>query len=365
MHVAHDMTIGGTQQVIKHIVTGIDATRFHSDIVCLDDVIGDVGESIDASNVQLHKLSRRPGFDVALIGELRKLAKSQNIDVVHCHQYTPYVYGVLACLFTGIPVIFTEHGRFFPDLGSWKRRLVNPLLALATHTFVSISAATRQALITVERFPAARISVIYNGIFGINPDKDAVEQASKEISFTREHFVFGTVSRLVPVKNQALAVNAFAKVHKIFPQTRLIFVGDGPERDSLESLVAEHGLQQAVVFSGFKQDPEPYFGVIDAFFLCSLSEGTSMTLLEALSARLPCLVTAVGGNPEIITHEESGLVVPSDDVDALAKSMQRLVDDPDLLARLSSAGYEVFNSRFRRRKMITAYENLYESAYDA
>ncbi len=362
LHVTHDMNIGGTEQVIKQIVLGVDDTRFSSDIVCIDGVIGDVAKSIDSSKVRLHKLERRPGFDFVLIRALRQLVKSQSIDVVHCHQYTPYVYGVIACLFTRVPVIFTEHGRFYPDRFSWKRRLINPLLALATQTFISISEATRKALIDYEWFPARRISVIYNGIHGVESQAASTEQARKETNFTKENFVFGTVSRLDTIKNQTLLINAFAKVNANNSTTRLLIVGDGPERDVLESLCNKLELKNAIVFTGFRTNPEPYFGVIDVFVLCSLSEGTSMTLLEAMSAKLPCIVTDVGGNHEIITNDHNGLMVPSDDINALSDAMERLVVDSELRTRLSNAGYDVFSSRFQRQKMIDAYENLYESA---
>ncbi len=363
LHVTHDMNIGGTEQVIKQIVMGVDDTRFASDIVCLDNTVGDVAKSIDPSRVTLHKLARRPGFDTALIRELRALIKREAIDIVHCHQYTPYVYGVLAGLFSGTPVIFTEHGRFYPDRYSWKRRLVNPVLGFATRAFVSISAATRDALIDYEWFPARRISVIYNGIHGVNPDMEAVKQARLDASLDPDHYVFGTVSRLDTIKNQTLLIHAFAKVHTKYPQTRLLLVGDGPERDTLESLSASLKLDKAIVFTGFRSDPEPWFGVINAFVLCSLSEGTSMTLLEAQSARLPCIVTAVGGNTEIISDNQNGLVVASGNVEALSDAMLRLVEDPELAARLSDAGFDVFSTRFQRQKMIDAYEELYESAY--
>ena len=89
----------------------------------------------------------------------------------------------------------------------------------------------------------------------------------------------------------------------------------------------------------------------------------SLYIPEAQSARLPCIVTAVGGNTEIITNEQNGLVVASDNVEALSEAMLRVVQDPALATRLSDAGFEVFSTRFQRQKMIDAYEKLYESAY--
>ena len=92
----------------------------------------------------------QPGFDTSLIAAIRRHIKTNNIDIIHCHQYTPWVYGVLAAFGTKTKVVFTEHGRFYPDTSSRKRKLLNPLLHKLTTATTAISSATKQALVEFE-----------------------------------------------------------------------------------------------------------------------------------------------------------------------------------------------------------------------
>ena len=116
------------------------------------------------SGIHIENIKRQPGTDFKLLRFMRKLIKRRKIDVMHCHQYTPYFYGVVSAFLTRTRVIFTEHGRFYPDYGTWKRKLINPILQWFTHSIVAISEATKDALVTHENFSAQSIQVIYNGI---------------------------------------------------------------------------------------------------------------------------------------------------------------------------------------------------------
>ena len=119
LHLTYHMGIGGTEQVIFQLVNNADDSLFENSIVCLEGEVGPIGQQLQESGTQFHILHRNPGFDTDLIKSVRNIIKSENIDIVHCHQYTPYVYGVLASLITSARVVFTEHGRFHPDRYSW------------------------------------------------------------------------------------------------------------------------------------------------------------------------------------------------------------------------------------------------------
>jgi glycosyltransferase involved in cell wall biosynthesis len=141
LHLTHEMAFGGTQQVISQLVTNLDSERFYCEIACIDGKVGSLGEKLQSNGTNVHVLHRGSGFDFALVKAVRKLLKDEKFDIVHCHQYTPYVYGIFASLFTRVKVVFTEHGRFHPDSYSWKRRLVNPVLGKLTDSIVAISVA--------------------------------------------------------------------------------------------------------------------------------------------------------------------------------------------------------------------------------
>jgi len=124
LHITHEMAIGGTQQVINQLITNLDSQRFDCEIACIDSEVGELGEKLQNLGTKIVVFQRGSGFDFNLIRQLKALIKLEKYDVVHCHQYTPYVYGIFASLFSKSKVVFTEHGRFHPDGYSWKRRVV-------------------------------------------------------------------------------------------------------------------------------------------------------------------------------------------------------------------------------------------------
>lgn len=356
LHLTYHMGIGGTEQVIYQLVKNADESIFENAIVCIEGEIGPIGKQLQESGTRFHILDRNPGFDINLIKSVRQLIRSDSVDIVHCHQYTPYIYGKLAAVFTGAKIVFTEHGRFHPDRYSWKRRLINPILGLTTSSIVAISAATKEALAQFEWFRRGSIRVIYNGIEATTPTN---ARQNNEFNLTDENLVFGTITRFDTIKNLPMMVKAFAEVYNQHPNARLLLVGDGDQRPIIEQLVVELNLGQAVIFTGFQTDTRKYMSMIDVYILSSFSEGTSMTLLEAMSFSTCCIVTAVGGNVELIQNEENGLVVESDNTQQLSDNMLQLIDDESKRHRLGAQAKQTFEEKFALNQMIQSYRDIY------
>ncbi|OZC37245.1 glycosyltransferase [Marinobacter vinifirmus] len=359
LHVTFNMGIGGTEQVIRQLVLGSRGQEVEHEIVCIDGQVGAIGEQMREDGIPVHRISRAPGFDWKLIRGLRNLIRAQDVSIVHCHQYTPFLYGRLAALRTGAKVVFTEHGRFYPDRYRCKAALINPLLALLTPAIVAISGATRDALAKYEFMPKSKIQVIYNGIQPLKANPARISELRSELGIPEDSFVYGTVSRLDPVKNQTMMLQSFARCLKDYPESYLLMVGDGPERQALEALAASLGLSEKVCFTGFINEPAQHLALMDAFLLSSHTEGTSMTLLEAMSLGLPAVVTAVGGNVEVVEHELSGLIAPDSDTAAFAKEMVRLQQQTTLREKISEAARDRFQSRFSAEAMVKSYLRIY------
>ena len=172
-------------------------------------------------------------------------------------------------------------------------------------------------------------------------------------------FIFGTVSRLQPIKNQKLMINAFARIHEKYPQTHLLIVGDGEARKELEMLVSQLQLESSVTFTGFQKDPYRFYQIFDIVLLSSFSEGLSMTLIEAMAASRPAVVTNVGGNAEVVTDGENGLVVESDNVPLFTNAMEKsLINQIDLkvMGEHSRKKYlEQFSIENMVEKMMSIY----------
>lgn len=361
LHITYDMNIGGTEQVIRNLVEGLDPARFRSVILCIDGAIGPWGQQLQQKGFPVIQLTRKPGFDIALIRQIRQILQQHNIDIIHGHQYTPYTYGWFAALLSRNPVIFTEHGRFYPDFSTLKRRLINPVLQRRTAAITAISAATKLALEVYEFFDSDRIKVIYNGIADLSTTISAeqVQTLKQSLNLQDDAIVFGTISRLDPIKNQAMMLRAFQAAKSRCPNIRLLVVGGGPERQNLEALQAQLGLQDSVIFTGFQPNPQVYLAAMDVFLLPSLSEGTSMTLLEAMSFGKPTIATAVGGTPEIIKHGEHGLLIQNKDEPALTDAIVRLAQNGEQRIQLGTASRQQYRRAFTTPVMCSQYQQLY------
>lgn len=361
LHVTFDMAIGGTEQVIRQLVENTDRERYEVSILCIDNHIGEIGQQLKKDGIAVFQLKRLPQFDFELVKALRRLCHEKEIDILHCHQYTPYFYGVLAAIRTDMKVIFTEHGRFYPDRSSWKRKLLNPLLVKLTDQVTSISKATKEALIRFESIPEHRIQVIYNGIADLSQKKFVAEPLNKELGIDDNSLILGTISRLDPIKNHKMMISAFKEIQTHHANTRLLIVGDGPLRHELEQQCQELGLENQVIFTGFKVEPQKYLSLMDIFLLPSFSEGTSMTLLEAMSFSKPCVVTDVGGNPEIVVDRLNGLVIPNDDKDKLVAACLDLIENTSEQKQLGVNGRKRFDEHFTVQKMMLQFDSLYAS----
>ncbi len=358
LHITYDMRIGGTEMVIKNLIEGNTDDSIEMSIYCIESPIGPWGEELKDKGVPICGQARKPGFDTSLIRAIRQHIKAQQIDIVHCHQYTPWVYGALAAAFTKTKVIFTEHGRFYPDSSSWKRGIVNPLLMKLTDHVTAISSATKRALVNFEFIPEKAIDVVYNGIEPLKVDASR-QDTIKQLGLPSDAFIFGTVARLDPIKNQTMMINAFAKVARNNENTYLVIVGDGDMRSTLETLVEQHRLRDRVIFTGYRSDPKAFIDAFDVFLLSSLSEGTSMTLLEAMSLGKPCVVTDAGGNAEVIKHNYNGLVCENDNEDAFSQACSSMLSADFEHYRLQCK--ERFDSMFSVATMQAQYSKIWKS----
>ena len=327
-------------------------------IICVESPLGTWGEELIGRGISVYSADRKEGFDIKLIKSLKKLIRRGDFDIIHCHQYTPWVYGTLATLGTKSKVIFTEHGRFYPDKSSWKRRVINPLLSFFTDAFTAISESTKASLVTYEFLNERNIDVIYNGIKPLT-SKNLETQTKLAYSIPEDTRILGTIARLDPIKNQKMMLKAFKIISDSSQNTVLIIVGDGEMRDDLTVIAEGLGISNKIIFTGYISNPIELLNIFDIFLLSSFSEGTSMTLLEAMSLSKPCVVTDAGGNSEIIINDRNGYVVKNDDAEAFAAATLNILENSDILKSMKLEAYSTFKYKFTSELMMNNYNGLY------
>jgi len=232
-------------------------------------------------------------------------------------------------------------------------------MALFTPSIVAISEATKDALVKYEFIPRHKIQVIYNGIAPLSRDETEVLRVREELGIPPEAFVVGTVSRLDPVKNQQMMLKAFKEFLDKCPDSYLLMVGDGPDKSELVELAERLHIANRTLFTGFIKAPVHHLAAMDVFLLSSHTEGTSMTLLEAMSLGVPAVATRVGGNPEIIEDSVTGILTEPNEVASFSGAMARMSQNRIDREKLAEAGMLRFREKFSGPVMVKKYSSSY------
>jgi glycosyltransferase involved in cell wall biosynthesis len=360
--VLHVMQVAGAEVLVYETIQRL-GTRIAPTVFCLD-AIGPLGERLIGAGVPVIAFDRRPGLDWSIIGRMAREIRARRIDVVHAHQYTPFFYASLAArrARTRPRVIFTEHGRHYPDIVSAKRRMANRLVFdRLAGDITAVCDFSARSLADQDGFRKDRIVVIPNGI-----DLDRYQRVESRAAIRTRlgldpaRRVVTIVARFHPVKDHATLVRAFALLAAARSDVDLLLVGDGPLRPDLERQVADLGLTPRVVFAGIRSDVPDWLLASDVFVLSSVSEAASITLLEAMACGLPAVVSAVGGNPELVRDGLDGLLVPRGDAAGFAAAIGRLLDDPDLRERMGQSGAARVRQTFLMDTTVARYAELYE-----
>jgi glycosyltransferase involved in cell wall biosynthesis len=359
--VLHSMHIAGAEVLVAETIRRLES-RIEPVVFCLD-LVGPLGGRLQREGVPVMAFGRRPGFDLSVSKRMAKEIRERHVEVIHAHQYTPFFYSAIAAQLAGARprVIFTEHGRHFPDVVSMRRRLVNRWILdrLADHVNAVCEFSAR-SLNKVDGFSRDRIEVIPNGVdlprYGREADIAGLRQRLG-LDPTRRYVT--TIARFHPVKDHRTLLHAFAEVAPLRRDVDLLLAGDGALRETLELLARDLNIASRVQFLGIRGDVADLLRASDVFALTSVSEAASITLLEAMAAGLPVVVTAVGGNPEIVRDGVDGLLAPRGDSHAVAKALVRVLDDGRLAYNMGQAGTERVRTTYRLDDTVERYFALY------
>jgi glycosyltransferase involved in cell wall biosynthesis len=358
MQVVLSLAPGGTERLVIEICRRLAPTV--ESVVCCLDAPGEWANQVTSQGIPVHALGRAPGFRPSLGREIARLAARYHVDALHCHHYSPYVYGLVATLLErGAGLVFTEHGRLSDQPPSRKRRRINPLLERFRGEIFAVSGDLKRHMVA-EGFSDARISVVHNGIeIGPPVQPEDRARARAALGLDASHFVVGSVGRLDPVKDFGSLIDAFAFASGRRPNWRLVLVGGGPEEEALRQAARARGVEPTVVFTRFRADARQLLPALDLFANSSIHEGLSLTILEAMACELPVVATRVGGTPEAVADAQTGLLVPPRAPQALADALLALAASPERRRALGCAGRLRAIQQFTIDRMLDSYLTAY------
>jgi len=356
------LEIGGLETLIVDICREIDRSTFDVQVLCLNGYDIAYKRDLAERGIGVSLIRKRHRFDLLFIPKLVAFLRKQRIQIVHAHEGC-FFYGAVCSRLARVGAyLYSIHGQY-GDV-STKNLLFDRLAGVLSDTIIAVSDDISRGFRARHPLFRKKTITVVNGVntrrFRPLSDPTAIAAMKDKRRIPREKMVIGSVGRLEPVKDYGTLIHSFAELRKRSTQDmHLVFIGEGCEREGLEALSSELGLDKDISFLGMCHDIDAILPVFDVFVLSSLSEGTSVSLLEALACGIPAIVTTVGGNPDIVTDGHNGLLCRPGDVLDLRDKMATLVNRNQLRDTMGGNARESALTRFSLDAMMRKHEEIY------
>jgi glycosyltransferase involved in cell wall biosynthesis len=353
----------GNHALRNAMILGLDQNKYTAKICFLS------GKPDGKSILDRHGLSIYMDIDnpskhkIRTSAMLRNLIRADRPDILHCHRHAATVFGVLAGLTDKIRIISHVHG--LDRTRSLKRRFTNRLILKRVDKIITVSDSVRHDVIKTNwNMEPSKVTTVKNclELDTIDNIKISKRDARLRLGVSEGELVFGTVGRLVPTKGQSYLIDAFHRVQKKIPNSRLVIVGDGLLFKKLDEQAKKLDISSRVLFTGYREDVLELIRGLDVFVLPSLAEGLSIALLEAMASSLPVIAADVGGIPEVFGNSHCGRLVMSREVDSLFAAMLEIgMLDDDRKKALGKEGRNRIEKEFTADVMLKHIEGVYKS----
>jgi sugar transferase (PEP-CTERM/EpsH1 system associated) len=362
VHVVHRFDTGGMENGMVNLFNTLSPQHFRHTVVALTDY-SDFRHRITAQRVDFHALHRAPGHGLGWAARLWKLLRQLKPDLVHTRNLAALEAQFVAAAAGIRATVHGEHGRDVFDLygQNWKYNLLRRAARPLVSNYIAVSRDLESWLRQVIHVPPRKLHQIYNGV----DSRKFHPRAGARPEFAHpDSIVFGSVGRMVAVKDYPLLTRAFIQMMRQQPEraerARLIIVGEGPARTACLELLQGAGLAHLAWLPGARDDIAEIMQVLDVFVLPSKNEGISNTILEALASGLPVIATAVGGNVELVENGVNGMLVAPGDVAEMAQALLFYLDAPARIAEHGENARQQAEQRFSIPAMAAAYAAVYE-----
>ena len=311
-----------------------------------------LGREAQRRGLTVRPMAMREAFDVRACWRLRQLMRAEAVDLVHTHSSIDAWLAGCAAKSLHLPVVRSRHVSI-----PVKRRRNFVYNALCDRIIAS-GEAIREVLITGGVDPEKIVAIPA----GVDTARfhPAVSGAAVRQEFGINGPVIGTVAMFRHSKGHRVLLRAIPEILRNEPEAVFLWVGDGVGRAALQQEVAEAGVRAKVRMAGFREDVPACLAAMDVVVLPSIkSDGVPQAILQALAMRKPAVASAVGGIPEVIQHQRTGMLVPPNDPEALAHAVEQMLRHPEAAAAWAQAGGQLIESHYALEQMIDRTAAVY------
>lgn len=359
LHLIDTTGPGGAETVFISLLNELEGTDFRNVVVLRGE--GWVADQVRGAGIEPHFVDSKGSFNLSYIRALRRLLIEQDVDLIHAHLLGSNVYGALLALISRKPMIATFHGAV--DVASKERFLHAKfsIIGWGASAIVCVSKGLQEQLSQRSPLPSGKLSLIYNGV---DPERFCEAPATglrEELGLPPEAVLVVSIGNIRPAKGYEYLVDAAVEMAALDPQKHFVVVGH--QRASLFNELNERisgaSKRPNIHWLGFRPDVESILRQADVFLLPSVSEGFSISTVEAMMCEVPIVATRSGGPEEILLDGETGLLVPIREPKAIVKAIERL-EDPHFRAGLTRNARKEALERFSLKSMLSAYKALYQ-----
>jgi glycosyltransferase involved in cell wall biosynthesis len=356
-----DLRLGGTENQVVKLLRGLNREAFEVELITFNSNawLESDGRSL-LSSFRIFGINRfkRAATYVNLFKLIRYL-KSSETEIVHTFFPVANIVGVLAARMAGIRQVISSRR----DCGVWMNSRYLAATRFANRFVVKIIANSREVkefTVDKEKADKERVDVIYNGIEKEYFERPVPDRRLRErLKIPSENRVIGLVANFSPVKHHFVFVKSAQEILKRRRDVTFLLIGDGPLRAEIEAMAAAAGIGAHFIFTGVQKEVLPYLSIMDAGVNCSEHEGLSNAIIEYMAAEVPCVVSAAGGNRELIAHGVTGYTFPVDDHAAMASLLLKILDDAGARNSLVASAKEKALREMSLEAMIAKHETCY------
>lgn len=362
VHLLNDFGDSSISRIVAALVRHLGQREYRFHIGVLNDV-GDMRREFSRLGAETVDFSDGKRGMLAASKRIRRYVSEHRINIIHTHTPRTILVAAMALGTAHKPAhLATKHILNIPGDRRWGLlySLADRILLYAPTHLVAVSGKVHDQITACPWLGGGRVSMIRNAI-----DSEAChapgqrDLSRSEFGFAPDLVVIGSSGRLEKVKRYDLLLQAFATVFERFPKVRLMIAGDGSLRAGLATLAGQLGIADAVIWTGFRTDIPRLLAAMDIYVQSSVNEGLSLSILEAMAAGKPVIITDVGGARELVEDGKTGVLIPPGSSGAIAASLLELIENPAKMSKIAQNGRDYVVHEFGLERMMESYGRRY------